>query len=118
MVVVRDLDALSKANLAVVQLAAAGADATQKGVGVTTNATPTTAGKTKNAPKPHDVNSGKPDRMNPSQKARQTRQASTPAGAPKPPKATESIDLDSDIEESVEENYYELLAILPPVPNA
>lgn len=116
MVVVRDLDALSKANLAVVQLAAAGADATEKGVGLDANATPTSAGKTKNAPTPHDMNSGKPDRMNPGQKARQARQASTPPGSPKPPKAEESESLDARIEES-ETNYYYDVMILPSVPN-
>ncbi len=115
MVVVRDLDALSKANLAVVQLAAAGADATQKGVGV--QAKPTSTSKTKNAPSSGTTNPGKPDRMNPTQKARQTRQAATPAGAPKPPKATESEDFEEEIKESVVENYYNL-TILPPVPNA
>lgn len=115
MVVVRDLDALSKANLAVVQLAAAGADATQQGVGV--QAKPTSTSKTKNAPSSGTTNPGKPDRMNPTQKARQTRQAATPAGSPKAPKATESEDFDEEIEESVTESYYNL-TILPPVPNA
>ena len=120
MVVIRDLDALSKANLAVVQLAAAGADATQQGVGVQ----PTSTSKTKNAPSSGKTNPGKPDRMNPSQKARQARQAATPSGSPKPPKATESGEFDfefdfeaSDLDDEVTEEYINL-TIMGPVTGA
>jgi hypothetical protein len=124
MVVIRDLDALSKANLAVVQLAAAGADATQKGVGVTAQ-TNTTTSKTKNAPTNPPTNPGKPDRMNPAQKQRQATKAKVaPTGgkAPKPPKASESEEFDDDIEESNayfdENGNYVNLTIMGPVPNA
>lgn len=118
MVVVRDLDALSKANLAVVQLAASGADATQKGVGVQA---PTTAGGTKNSPAGPTTNPGKPDRMNPAQKQRQalvkkTKQAPSGPGAPK---ATESEDYDEFVETDYEtEETYVNLTIMAPVPNA
>jgi hypothetical protein len=117
MVVIRDLDALSAANLAVVQLAAAGADATMKGVGIK----PTTTSQTKNAPTNPPTNPGKPHRMNPTQKARQARQAATPSGSPKPPKGTESEGTNYDFEESdfddLAEEYVNL-TILGPVPNA
>ena len=123
MVVIRDLDALSKANLAVVQMAAAGVDATQKGVGVQSN---TTTSKTKNAPANPPTNPGKPDRMNAAQKQRQaikSKMAPTGGTAPKPPKASESEYLDHDVEESdflneIEEEHYVNLTIMPPVPNA
>lgn len=117
MVVIRDLDALSKANLAVVQMAAAGVDASQKGVGVQAN---TTTSKTKNAPTNPPTNPGKPDRMNPAQKQRQATKAKVaPQGgnAPKPPKASESEDFNYDIEESIEEDYVNL-TIMSPVPYA
>jgi hypothetical protein len=117
MVVIRDLDALSAANLAVVQLAASGADATMKGVGIK----PTTTSQTKNAPTNPPTNPGKPHRMNPTQKARQARQAATPSGSPKPPKGTESEGTNYDFEESdfddLAEEYVNL-TILGPVPNA
>jgi hypothetical protein len=117
MVVIRDLDALSAANLAVVQLAAAGADATMKGVGIK----PTTTSQTKNAPTNPPTNPGKPHRMNPTQKARQARQAATPSGSPKPPKGTESEGTNYDFDESdfddLAEEYVNL-TILGPVPNA
>lgn len=117
MVVIRDLDALSQANLAVVQMAAAGVDATQKGVGVQAN---TTTSKTKNAPTNPPTNPGKPDRMNAAQKQRQATKAKTaPTGgtAPKAPKASESEDSDDNIEESFDDEYFNL-TILGPVPNA
>jgi hypothetical protein len=116
MVVIRDLDALSQANLAVVQMAAAGVNAPS-------TSAPTSTSKTKNAPSSGTTNPGKPDRMNPTQKAKQARQAATPQGSPKPPKATESLVeflegfADDDVEETVQENYVNL-TILPPVPNA
>jgi hypothetical protein len=117
MVVIRDLDALSAANLAVVQLAAAGADATMKGVGIK----PTTTSQTKNAPTNPPTNPGKPHRMNPTQKARQARQAATPSGSPKPPKGTESEGTNYDFDEydfdDLAEEYVNL-TILGPVPNA
>jgi hypothetical protein len=123
MVVIRDLDALSKANLAVVQMAAAGVNATQQGVGVQSN---TTTSKTKNAPTNPPTNPGKPDRMNAAQKQRQSTKAKTaPQGgtSPKPPKASESEEFDDDVEEffdDVEEfdDSYPNLTILGPVPYA
>ena len=116
MVVIRDLDALSSANLAVVQLAAAGVNQTQSN---------TTTSKTKNAPTNPPTNPGKPNRMNPSQKLQQATKAKVaPTGgkAPKPPKASESADFDHEVEESefyIDENdNYVNLTILGPVPNA
>jgi len=124
MVVVSDLEALSKANLAVVQLAAAGADATQKGVGVQ----PTTSGGTKNAPTNPPTNPGKPDRMNPAQKqkqalAKKVKQSPGGPGAPKSPKASESDEYDDEFGETdydlgTEEETYVNLTIMGPVPNA
>ncbi len=115
MVVIRDLDALSQANLAVVQLAAAG----DTSVGAQSN---TTTSKTKNSPTVPRMNPGKPNRMNPTQKAAQATKAKTaPTGgtSPKPPKASESKDFDIDLEESefFEEEYINL-TIFGPVPNA
>ena len=120
MVVVRDLDALSQANLAVVQMAAAGVDATQKGVGLQAS---TTTSKTKNAMQNPPTNPGKPDRMNAAQKQRQATKAKVaPQGgkAPKPPKASESEDLDDYIGEFGEsfDSEYVNLTILGPVPYA
>jgi hypothetical protein len=122
MVVIRDLDALSKANLAVVQLAAAGADATQQGVGVQSN---TTTSKTKNAPTNPPTNPGKPDRMNPAQKlkqatAKKAKQSPSGSASPKAPGGTESDDYGFEVEESdydFAEEYINL-TILGPVPNA
>ena len=119
MVVIRDLDALSKANLAVVQMASAG-------VGVQTNST---TSKTKNAPTNPPTNPGKPDRMNAAQKQRQATKAKVaPQGgtAPKPPKASESEYLNDDIYEVEESDFvyefekepYVNLTIIGPVPNA
>ena len=118
MVVIRDLDALSKANLAVVQMAAGGVDVTQKGVGVQAN---TTTSKTKNALTNPPTNPGKPDRMNPAQKLRQTTKAKMSPQGGTALKSAESEDLDYDVEESdplTEAGTYVNLTIMPPVPNS